>query len=37
MHTDLDIAVVGGGVSSVYCAWRLQQEKEPQAKIALFE
>jgi len=33
---DLDIAVIGGGVSGAYCAWRLQQH-EPKAKIALFE
>ena len=24
MH-DFDVAVVGGGVSGAYCAWRLQQ------------
>jgi monoamine oxidase len=34
---DLDIAVVGGGVSGAYCAWRLQQEKGAKSKIALFE
>jgi monoamine oxidase len=33
---DLDIAVIGGGVSGAYCAWRLQQE-HPDARIALFE
>ena len=33
---DLDIAVVGGGVSGAYCAWRLQQE-DAGARIALFE
>lgn len=33
---DLDIAVVGGGVSGAYCAWRLQQE-DGGARIALFE
>jgi lysine 2-monooxygenase len=33
---DLDIAVVGGGVSGAYCAWRLQQELAD-ASIALFE
>jgi monoamine oxidase len=33
---DLDIAVVGGGVSGAYCAWRLQQE-DAAARIALFE
>ncbi|HMG05644.1 MAG TPA: FAD-dependent oxidoreductase, partial [Chthoniobacterales bacterium] len=34
---DLDIAVVGGGVSGAYCAWRLQEAKGAKAKIALFE
>jgi len=34
---DLDIAVVGGGVSGAYCAWRLQQAKGAKCKIALFE
>ncbi|HLM01641.1 MAG TPA: FAD-dependent oxidoreductase [Pyrinomonadaceae bacterium] len=34
---DLDIAIVGGGVSGAYSAWRLQQEKGAKAKIALFE
>lgn len=34
---DLDIAVIGGGVSGAYCAWRLQQAKGAKAKIALFE
>jgi monoamine oxidase len=34
---DLDIAVVGGGVSGAYSAWRLQKEKGARAKIALFE
>ena len=33
---DLDVAVVGGGVSGAYCAWRLQ-EGDAQARIALFE
>jgi monoamine oxidase len=33
---DLDIAVVGGGVSGAYSAWRLQQAKSA-ARIALFE
>lgn len=32
----LDVAVVGGGVSGIYCAWRLKQER-PKWKIALFE
>jgi len=34
---DLDVAVVGGGVSGCYSAWRLQQEKGARAKIGLFE
>jgi lysine 2-monooxygenase len=34
---DLDVAVVGGGVSGCYSAWRLQQEKGAHAKIGLFE
>lgn len=34
---DLDVAVVGGGVSGAYCAWRLQQEQGPKLRVALFE
>src|SRR3984885_15286194 len=34
---DLDIAVVGAGVSGAYSAWRLQQSLSAEAKIALFE
>lgn len=34
---NLDVAVVGGGVSGAYSAWRLQKEKGAKAKIALFE
>jgi monoamine oxidase len=34
---DLDVAVVGGGVSGAYSAWRLQQEQGAKARIALFE
>ncbi len=33
---DLDVAVVGGGVSGAYCAWRLQQAR-PTDAVALFE
>lgn len=33
---DIDIAIIGGGVSGVYSAWRLQQE-DPKRKIAVFE
>ena len=33
---DLDVAIVGGGVSGVYAAWRLRQEK-PQLRVRLFE
>ena len=36
MAETLDYAIVGGGVSGVYCAWRLQQ-KHPDAKIVVFE
>lgn len=32
----IDIAIVGGGVSGVYSAWRLQQA-DPQRKIVVFE
>jgi monoamine oxidase len=34
---DIDIAVVGAGVSGAYSAWRLQQALGADAKIALFE
>src|SRR3984957_4742036 len=34
---DLDVAVVGGGVSGCYSAWRLQQVSGAHAKIGLFE
>lgn len=34
---DLDVAVVGGGISGAYSAWRLQQEKGASEHIALFE
>src|SRR6476620_7900485 len=34
---DLDIAIVGGGVSGAYSAWRLQQERGATESIALFE
>lgn len=34
---NIDIAVVGAGVSGAYSAWRLQQELGAKAKIALFE
>lgn len=33
---DLDVAVVGGGVSGAYCAWRLQHHLK-EGRIALFE
>ena len=33
---DLDIAIVGGGVSGVYAAWRLAQE-QPHLRVRLFE
>ncbi len=34
---DLDIAVVGGGVSGAYSAWRLQQDRGSAESIGLFE
>jgi lysine 2-monooxygenase len=34
---DLDVAVVGGGVSGAYSAWRLQQERGQKESIGLFE
>lgn len=34
---DLDVAVIGGGCSGTYSAWRLQQEVGADQKIALFE
>jgi monoamine oxidase len=36
MSDDIDIAIVGGGVSGVYSAWRLKQA-QPGAKIVVFE
>jgi len=33
---DLDIAIVGGGVSGVYAAWRLRRDM-PHLRIRLFE
>ncbi|MBS0469685.1 MAG: FAD-dependent oxidoreductase [Proteobacteria bacterium] len=33
---DLDVAIIGGGVSGAYAAWRLRQEK-PHLRIHLFE
>lgn len=35
-NENIDIAIVGGGVSGVYCAWRFKQ-KFPEKKIVLFE
>lgn len=34
---DLDIAVVGGGVSGAYSAWRLQEAQGNSDRIAMFE
>lgn len=34
---NLEVAVVGGGVSGAYCAWRLQEQLGADAKIGLFE
>jgi monoamine oxidase len=33
---DLDVAIIGGGVSGAYAAWRLRQER-PHLRIRLFE
>lgn len=33
---DVDVAIVGGGVSGVYAAWRLRQER-PNLSVRLFE
>ena len=33
---EVDVAIIGGGVSGCYAAWRLQKER-PDAKIALYE
>lgn len=33
---DIDIAIIGGGVSGVYSAWRLK-EAYPHKKIVVFE
>lgn len=37
MNTNLDIAIIGGGVSGVYSAWRLQQHYGCDKHIALYE
>lgn len=37
MDLDLDVAVIGGGISGTYSAWRLQQEHGKTERIALFE
>lgn len=34
---ELDVAVVGGGVSGAYSAWRLQQDRGERQQIGLFE
>lgn len=34
---ELDVAVVGGGVSGTYSAWRLQHEQGEKLRIGLFE
>ena len=36
MNNELDIAIIGGGVSGTYSAWRLQNS-HPEKRIALFE
>ncbi|MCF2907137.1 FAD-dependent oxidoreductase [Pseudoalteromonas sp. DL2-H2.2] len=37
MNSEIDIAIVGGGVSGVYSAWRLKKTHENTKKIELFE
>ncbi|MCW3052147.1 MAG: amine oxidoreductase [Chthonomonadales bacterium] len=37
METRLDVAIVGGGVSGAYSAWRLQQTHGKELAIGLFE
>ena len=36
MGKSVDIAIIGAGVSGVYCAWRLK-EKHPEKEIVVFE
>ncbi|HJW42390.1 MAG TPA: FAD-dependent oxidoreductase, partial [Rhizomicrobium sp.] len=36
LRPDIDVAIVGGGVSGVYAAWRLRQE-QPYLSVRLFE
>jgi len=35
-NTDIDVAIVGGGIAGTYAAWRLASE-QPRLRIALFE
>src|ERR1700690_415614 len=35
-NTDIDVAIVGGGVAGTYAAWRLASE-QPRLRVALFE
>jgi monoamine oxidase len=35
-NTDIDVAIVGGGVAGTYAAWRLSSE-QPRLRVALFE
>ena len=37
MEIELDVAIVGGGVSGAYSAWRLQQTLGTELSIGLFE
>lgn len=34
--SEIDVAIVGGGISGVYCAWRLKQA-HPDARIVVYE
>src|SRR5580704_1144637 len=35
-NTDIDVAIVGGGVAGTYAAWRIASE-QPHLRVALFE
>jgi lysine 2-monooxygenase len=35
-NTDIDVAIVGGGVAGTYAAWRIAGE-QPHLRVALFE
>src|ERR1700691_5489633 len=35
-NTDIDVAIVGGGVAGTYAAWRIASE-QPHLRVAIFE